>query len=262
MRSSQICRWLVLWTLGICVSLECLCRYSVRDVGFVNVHGNAWQLRIVRPPAFDGDQVSQWETMLRTRLADTNVTYQWVPPDSQTGKKLLRLFEIETDLSSPVAAIFGADETVLPVTIGKTPTPDELDQMLSSVIKSPAREAVLNQISSVLCVILVVECGDEKLDLQATTAADGAAGRITKQMWMMDKPTKNGPVVFRVRANQKDQEQWMLRSLGIDPKLSMPSVAVIYGQGRCLGIPLTGSEWSQSKIVQLASLCGRSCECD
>ena len=54
----------------------------------------------------------------------------------------------------------------------------------------------------------------------------------------------------------------MLRSLGIDPKLSMPSVAVIYGQGRCLGIPLTGSELSQSKIVQLASLCGRSCECD
>lgn len=239
-----------------------VCRYSVRDVGFVNIHGQPWHLRMLRPAGADEAQVSNWQSAVETQLDGTNVTYEWVRSDSLAGKRLDRLFEGRSNSLLPLAAMYGPNDTVFPIrALGKNAS-DKLEDLLKPVIRSPMRDKVLDQITSALCVILVVESGESAADENALEIANAAANQVSRQMWMMEKPTEVGPVVEVISAVEREQEQWLLKSLGLNPTAKDPQLVIVYGQGRRLGDPLIGKDILESKIAQLAGLCGQSCECE
>ncbi|MFT5304459.1 MAG: hypothetical protein ACI814_005287, partial [Mariniblastus sp.] len=48
------------------------CKYSVRDVAFVNVHGRAWQLKLIKPSVVDPQQFGEWNQTLKSKLKDSN----------------------------------------------------------------------------------------------------------------------------------------------------------------------------------------------
>ena len=64
------------------------CKYSVRDVAFVNVHGKSWQLRLVKPVGVTPERFEKWNVALRNQLADSNVGYAWYDAESDIGKQI------------------------------------------------------------------------------------------------------------------------------------------------------------------------------
>ena len=253
---------LALFLASTPASPNSICRYSVRDVGFVNVHGQPWQLKVVRPAVADQDQVSSWQSAIRSQLEESNVTFEWVRSDSQSAKKIQILSSTKPPLGLPTAAIYGPNDLAFPVPFPENLTSDELEKTLDSIVHSPVRDRILDEITSTLCTILVVESGDSDFDRKAVEIANSAAEQISNKMWLMEKPTKKGPVVEVLESEERDQEQWLIRSLGLDLEATVPQLVIVYGQGRRLGDPLIGQDILEGRIVQLASLCGQSCECE
>ena len=54
------------------------CKYSVRDVAFVNVHREPWQLQIIKPKAVTTEQFDLWNAQVEKALSRTNLQYLWV----------------------------------------------------------------------------------------------------------------------------------------------------------------------------------------
>ena len=90
--------FLVSIALGVCLHLTSSgiaeeltrCKYSVRDVAFVNVHGKSWQLRLVKPPGISSESFETWNLALRNQLSDSNIAYAWHDSESDIGKQIRR----------------------------------------------------------------------------------------------------------------------------------------------------------------------------
>ena len=254
---------LVLVAFGFCLFLPgqsiaeelVRCKYSVRDVAFVNVHGKSWQLRLVKPPAVEPERFEEWNLALREQLADSNIGYAWYDSDSDIGKQI--------QLASPNAAEtplmdlvrLGAADSPLAV-----PSPVQLEEGLRRLVQSPIRDEIFSKLVDDLCVFVFVQSGDESKDSSAKSELMAAVKRVNDQMWTLEKPTDSGPSIVVVPESRLSEEQWLITSLGITGD-SQPSVAVLYGQGRLLGEVLSGDEITANALVTRASICGQDCEC-
>ncbi|MDB2526285.1 hypothetical protein N9X53_06325 [Mariniblastus sp.] len=231
------------------------CKYSVRDVAFVNVHGKSWQLRLVKPVGVTPERFEKWNVALRNQLADSNVGYAWYDAESDIGKQI--------QLANPDAAQMplmdlvrsGADGSPLAV-----PSSPQLEEGLRLLVQSPTRDEIFSKLVDDLCVFVLVQSGVESKDAGAKSELMAAVKRVNDQMWTLEKPTDSGPSLVVVPESRRSAEKWLLSSLGITDH-SQPAVAVLYGQGRLLGKVLSGDEITVDAIVARASICGQDCEC-
>ncbi|MDG1873582.1 MAG: hypothetical protein P8J27_06705 [Mariniblastus sp.] len=235
------------------------CKYSVRDVAFVNVHGKPWQLQLIKPANVETNEFESWNEELRTRLRDSNVGYVWLSADSTEALSLesnnLIIQDGKTSVSQPRSFLTSPDGLTRPMQ-----RTDSFDNDIQLLISSPKRTEVLNQAVDSLCVLVVFECGIEAKDSKARATAESAINRINKQMWTLEKPTDRGPALVVVDA-QDPRESGFVNSVGVESRNS-PAVAVIYGQGRRLGDLLVGDQITLKKLVGRASVCGQDCECE
>lgn len=270
------------------------CKYSVRDVAFVNVHPATWQLLLIKPADQDQasvSQFSQWNVEVQQRLDRTNLEFMWVGAESEQAEKILALHNIAAKKiqSDP------ADETDLPILALQTPAGDlepvdvrpgeSLSAVLERLVTSPLRTQILQNACDALCVLLLIEGSDAAVNARAREVLESVKQQVESQMWSYDKQTQRGPQILCVPAQSQtnpeppvgdanadpDAEQWLRQSLGVPLESSQPQVAVIYGQGRRMGdlIP-AGDELRtekslqalQAQLIALCSICGRDCECD
>ena len=255
--------FLVSIALGVCPHLTSLgiaeeltrCKYSVRDVAFVNVHGKSWQLRLVKPPGISSESFETWNLALRNQLSDSNIAYAWHDSESDIGKQIRRSNPNADQL--PLMDLVRLGVTENPVGV---PSTIKLEQGLRLLSQSPARNEIFSKVVDDLCVFLLVESGDKSKDAAAKSELMAAVKRVNDQMWTLEKPTDSGPSFVVVPKSRRLEEKWLLSSLGIADD-SQPAVAVIYGQGRLLGGVLFGDEITVDAIVTRASICGQDCEC-
>lgn len=234
------------------------CKYSVRDVAFVNVHGKVWQLELIKPKAVDAAEFDKWNDILRNKLQRSNVGHVWLPADSREAQKWQKRPNSTHD-SHPMMRLCGPNATVIPFTV--EPSNSSFEQQVDLLLDSPARRKILDNLVRALCVVVLVESGNSLEDVNAANAATAAIDKLKRQMWTLEKPTDLGPVLVTIPASQKNEESWLLRSLGFE-ETNMPAVAIVYGQGRRLGEILTAENITVEKIVGRASICGQNCECD
>ncbi len=237
------------------------CKYSVRDVAFVNVHGKPWQLQLIKPVNVPLQQFESWNAILKSRLADSNVGFIWHDSDSDQAMRLVErasIVKVAAAMEPPLMFLTGPDEEAIPCS--RSQAAISFDQQIGRLIDSPIRQEILHQLVDSLCVIVLVESGDEP-DGHAVETLNSAIDQVHKQMWAMEKPTEKGPALVRLSVDQAAGEAWLLKSLGIRNQ-GLPAVAVVYGQGRRLGDVLTGADIAVEKIVGRVSICGRDCECD
>lgn len=255
--------FLVSIALGVCPHLTSLgiaeeltrCKYSVRDVAFVNVHGKSWQLRLVKPPGISSESFETWNLALRNQLSDSNIAYAWHDSESDIGKQIRRSNPNADQL--PLMDLVRLGVTENPVAV---PSTVKLEEGLRLLSQSPARNEIFSKVVDDLCVFLLVESGDKSKDAAAKSELMAAVKRVNDQMWTLEKPTDSGPSLVVVPKSRRLEEKWLLSSLGITND-SQPAVAVIYGQGRLLGGVLFGDEITVDAIVTRASICGQDCEC-
>ena len=232
------------------------CKYSVRDVAFVNVHGKSWQLEIVKPTSVTEAEFSRWNQTLKTGLATTNLGYVWLDPDSSRAEFL----RAEVDMTSDLNMYLTNDaESIIPFSVGTSNFTDQIE----TIVHSPIRKELLNQLTDSLCVFVLVTGDDESKNEIARRAVDLAIQQTEKQLWMMEKASSKGPSVVEIEYDNAG-ERVTLRTAGIGPLRAdeLPAVAIMFGQARRLGDVITRNEISKDRLISLAALCGSDCECE
>ncbi|MDA7859423.1 hypothetical protein N9B05_06325 [Mariniblastus sp.] len=231
------------------------CKYSVRDVAFVNVHGKSWQLRLVKPAAVAPERFEKWNLALRNQLADSNVGYAWYDLASDIGKQIQLANPNATQKPLMDLVRLGAADSSIAVSSSA-----QLEEGLQRLVSSPARDEIFSKVVDALCVFVLVQSGNKSKDAVAEAEVMAAVKRVNDQMWTLEKPTDSGPSIVIVPQANHSEEKWLLSSLGITDH-EQPAVAVLYGQGRLLGEVLSGPEITVDAIVTRASICGQDCEC-
>ncbi|MEE2827229.1 MAG: hypothetical protein VYE64_11435 [Planctomycetota bacterium] len=236
------------------------CKYSVRDVAFVNSHQQPWSLRLLKPESATAAQLEDWNATLRSGLEGTNIDFGWVDRGGLLQERLsgkMKQSNIDSEigffLDSPQGSQHGYWSS------------DKLQETIDQLVESPLRTSLLDDLSRRLCVFLLIESGDEQQDALAQQAVEQAVASVTQQMWSYEKTPEQGPSFYRLASSEREQEEWLLRS--IDPlpvgrEFEKPLVVVLYGQGVVLGEPIEADNQLQERLVARASICGRDCECD
>lgn len=246
-----------------CDRLPARCKYSVRDVAFVNVHGKTWQLQLIKPKNIEAEEFRDWNRGLKSKLENSNLGFIWHQEESEAGQRLIAQTN-PADLASirnrklPLCAIGHTGVEPMSITMDQNLS---FSDNLENVINSPARSKTLEHVVESLCVFVVVESGNPEADRHALQTVKGSIDQVNKQLWTLEKPANQGPAFVSVNSLDK-HEQVFLQSIGISSQVASPTVAVIYGQGRRLGGLITGKELTIEKLVGRASICGQDCECE
>lgn len=238
------------------------CKYSVRDVAFVNIHREPWQLELLKPATANASQVEQWNQTVQQALDRSNIDYTWVDPQSPQGRLFgQRATDSKQDPGSGIVARLTQSSGEAKI-LG-TWDPANLANEIGRLVDSPLRQKMLEDLSQCLCVILLIESGNDELDLPARAATQRAVSSINRQMWSYEKAPDQGPVMHELTRANREQEFWLIKSAGLEPAdLDQPVVAIVYGQGVILGEPIMGNDQLEAQLVARAGICGRSCECD
>ncbi len=232
------------------------CKYSVRDVAFVNVHGKSWQLTLIKPADVDDATFERWNSTLKRRLRASNLGWMWVDIDSEPANRLVDSDHVDLG-ASPI--MFVSRHGSSPKQVAGEPG-QSFDSRIESVVVSRARSAILEQVVDSLCVVVLIESKSHEANERGRSAVGAAIDKMNKQMWLLEKATEKGPALVTISQREAGPENWLLYSLGIH-KSNLPQVAIVYGQGRRLGSVLSGQEILVDPLVRLMQICGQNCEC-
>ncbi|MCG3198122.1 MAG: hypothetical protein GHCLOJNM_02616 [bacterium] len=225
----------------VCVA----CRYTVRDVGFVETTPSLYRLIL---PA---DSLPE---LKRIATAATIQTPIHVEAGSLSG-------HAEDSEGFVLQAPWGEE---FRISAGEDLLRDAAaaQKLLDSLARSPARERLLDLLLEHYAVVALVESENPDLNSQAFEEIEAAVREIEGAMDSMPKAVGAPPVLFPIRAAEFETEKVLAWSLGAGntpPKV--PVAAVVYGRARRLGEPMVGTEIQVERIHRLLSLVGLDCEC-
>ena len=228
------------------------CKYSVRDVAFVNIENSNWRLLIQEPADLDESEKKSCDTEIEGFLEQVNLTHQWVKP----GSDFFRASEPVGEGKFQVGLVDSNDNMIMSERVDSS----SLQQSLQQIINSPKRDEILEKTVSSLCVYVLVESGDRRQDKIAHNLVTEAIAETTAQLWSLEKPTQDGPALVTIGYSDRESESWLIKMLGIEAS-DKPLVCLVYGQGRRMGDILTGDTLQKKNLVWMAGVCGRDCEC-
>lgn len=221
------------------------CKYSVRDVAFVDLGADPYLLRIHLPSDADRSAVSE---IVRSALAGSNVRHELV---------------IDPPVDAIVASLVAPDGRELSIPIEST-RPDAVRRGINSVVNSPLARRLLGLSLSQHSVVLVVHGSDANANASADLVASNAARAITNDLDRLPKPIDKGPTVVTMTAQKAAAERVLLFSLGIRVDRAQPTadIAVVYGRLRRLGPVLSVPPTHAADLTANMNFVGQDCECE
>ncbi len=232
----------ILISLSI-TAIACACRYTVRDIGFVELRGPEYSLvaTLQLPHAAEGARatpsvqppVDQWLGTLRQQLADSNIQLSIMYPTSdlnakpsdrepvqaikslrlidRTGRALDLTDQLPRHLTAP-----GQDK------LGHSPADqaDALKEWLRAVIFSQTLDALSADAIDSFVQIVVMDGSEPESNLAAREIADQAVLAIRKIEPMLPRPIAFPVRVCTVEYGQRPHEKLLLWSAGIETTAS------------------------------------------
>jgi hypothetical protein len=218
------------------------CRYTVRDLGFVDLSGPDYLLRLHADDESDRTPAADFE-------AESNLRFERVAATDgprwslvREGRPDLLLSGIETSLGDMGAA--AALEHVLGSAVLTRISSDALDTFAFALIVEGSERGDNEALHD-----LVAEA-EQRLD----SVADQLPRRI-------DWPLRT----IVVKAGDREQEAVLLWALGLDQEEFGPTdsaIALVYGRGKLAGPVLVGEELELREVLAQLVLIGESCECE
>lgn len=244
------------------------CRYSVRDVGFVELQPNPYQL-VFFYDSSRTDQVSAAKSIQSAAAAvllDSNVRLELA--DVQKGERtdyLDRLGDTKPEL--PFGLIISPDDRTLSLNFEASQSPDDWKETAwkwtETVVKSVTREKILNLAPSAYSIALLVEGSNAASNEKARQSITTAILEITEFIPSMPKPVDTPPKLISIPAGDRTAEKILLWSLGLDWKPGPdPQAAVLMGKGRRIGPTLPGPLITATRMREVLSVIGQDCECE
>lgn len=252
---------LVLSLLPVAGALAC--EYCVREVGFVALHNEPYRVVFAVPPEADDRERDRLLAEVRAAVGPSNVLVSvgsldegglFVDAARQAGGVLP---------AAVVHAPDGRNKLLIAFATGSDGPADALARAARGLTHSTAREGLAAALIDGYGTVLVVEGTDADANAVARELAEQAIQRINAVKSGFDRVIEVGPALRVITAEEREQEHWLLWSLGIrSGDEPMPSAAVLYGKGRRLGDVLAGNTLTDDALFTLLSYVARDCECD
>ena len=240
------------------------CRYTVHEVGFVDLRIEQYHFFGYICDETNGDIVSAFKQISHAALVNGNIKFEIINTDQQKDHPAMKLLDLQQAKSLPAAVLVSPDGQSLPVPVTKSDRPFEetLRSAFEDILSSPKREEILKQVIETYGVVLLIEGPDDQENTKAKEAASDVIELISSQMDMLPKPITHPPVLVVMDLKSVKREKILLWSLGLDSEeVSEPHAAVIYGRGRWIGPLFKGEEITEDNLANVLFVIGADCEC-
>ena len=257
--------------LLLVATLALACRYSVRDVGFVELQPKPYRLIYFYNPE-SAPQISALESVKSAATAiflDANVRLDPADVnDSAYADYWNRLADPKPAL--PFGLLVDPEDRTLPIPYpvdnpdsDKSAHKEMAWRWVESIVKSPGRDKILSLAPIAYAVTLLVEGDDPQPTEKARQSITTAILEISEFIPSMPKPVDTPPKLSVISAKQREAEKILLWSLGMEWKAtSDPQVATIMGKGRRIGPTLPGPLITATRLREILSVIGQDCECE
>lgn len=257
--------------LLLMATLALACRYSVRDVGFVELQPKPYRLIYFYDPE-SAPQKSALESVKSAATAiflDANVRLDPAEfNDSAYTDYWNRLTDPKPAL--PFGLLVDPEDRTLSIPYPPENPESSQDTLkerawswVESIVKSPGRDKILALAPVAYAVTLLVEGDDPQPTEKARQSITTAILEISEFIPSMPKPVDTPPKLSVISAKQREAEKILLWSLGMEWKAtSDPQVATIMGKGRRIGPSLPGPLITATRLREILSVIGQDCECE
>ncbi len=235
------------------------CRYSVREVGFVDLDEAPYRF-LIYPGNATEDIVSRVKRAAYTAFIDAHVLISEAevsnPPVDYVERHRLTTF--------PAGVLIAPEGQSIPVDLSDAALQDDdaLLARLHPLVSSPTRVTLKEKVIEPFCTLLLIHGDDEKLNVTTKIRIESAIDELTDNMDKLEKATEVPPQLVELSVADRGNEIPLLWSLGLSPiDLAQPRVAVLFGRARRMGSVLRGDRVSQDSLVEVMTLIGASCEC-
>ncbi len=236
----------------------CLCRFTVRDVGFVDLGDEPYRLYAFLAPGDAADSFRQLGTGL---LLDSNIQLEVVDPADDSHPAIAQRTLADAG-STKQAVLVAADGRAIPIALGNGEaggTPAALDAICESPLRRELRDLVIDH----FCVVVLAEGKDREANLSAETAVQTAFDELAKVFDRMPKDVGELPSTLTIPHSDRARESLLLFGLGFDTEQTeSPTIAVVFGRGRRVGPVLHGAAITSATVFGILANAGQSCECD
>ncbi|MBT5926796.1 MAG: hypothetical protein HOH33_09270 [Verrucomicrobia bacterium] len=240
------------------------CKYSVRDVAFVDLTQESYAfITIGNASEIDGLK-TRIQPVATAVFLDSNIRTAWLSADEAAAHPNFE--SIQSGVIPSGSFLFR--DGLEPLSLVNSDEITNADsgaiwKHLEKAVHSPVRQEAANHLLSAYAVILIVEGTDEKENVRVRMAARSAADAIASMIPEMPKPVDVPPQVVVVANHQIESEMAMLWGLGMEHhQPEYPQAAVLIGRGRRLGPTLQSDEITSSKLQQILAVAGQDCECE
>lgn len=240
------------------------CKYTVRDVGFVDIASIPYRLYIFVGDDMPRKQMKTLKEISYVALMKANVTAEMVNVDRQRDHLALRYLRFWRITHLPAAVLVSPEDGrsfPLPLNEGGGTFKRSAWNAMERVVSSPVRDEMLKHIVRAYCIVLFILGKDERANKRAEKAISEAVEEIKGMMSQFPKSVDEPPYLITISRNSFAEEEILLWSLGIDERGDEPHLAVLYGRGRLIGSVLKGREITASGLFNILSVVGQACEC-
>jgi len=252
--------------LAACLAPLCVfgCRFNVRDVGFVDLGSNPYQLYLFIGDDMPAAESETLQSILTATFYDSNVKPKMVPHSQANQSEAKEVVPDNFTGAVPMAVLVSPDKkTTLRVQVAKPGTSvlQTAWDALESVFDSPRRNTILEQVFDLYGVVLIVEGRDAAANSRVRSIADAAVKETTAKLPGLEKEIQKPPTVAIISSEEMQAERTFLWSLGIRELKDAPQAVILYGRGRMIGPVLHGERLNQESISAILDTIGLNCEC-
>lgn len=225
------------FTVLVGTTVAMACRYTVRELGFVNLEGQPWTLvQFVTDPSSSPTPLPN----------DSNVAAVQISP--------------EDDPNHP-AVLAAGEETRAVLLDGKgRALAMRTTDPISEALHSPLRSQLANESLESFAFVLVKPGSDETENARAREMAATAEAKLAALAPHLPRPVAHPLRVIELTPEQVERERVTLWSLGLD-EIDGAALSIIYGRGRRAGPPIH-STFDDAELATQLALVGESCECE
>ena len=240
------------------------CQYNVRDIGFADILTRPYQLYFYIQEDTPDTLVSIFKQISNATFVGYNIEVEIINKSHDKENQALEYYYF-WDINSIPAVILQSPtgrSMIIPISDNYISFKETVWSSLEWIALSPVREEILNNIVKSYAVILLVEGENKRENNKVYDLVLKVKKEISKVMDQMPKRIDEPPHIIVISQEIIPDEKILLWSLDLDEEVGKePAIVFLFGRGRRFGPILRRGEISQSKLLQILSLIGLSCEC-
>lgn len=259
-------RWLslgVLCVLALGADPAQACRYNVREVGFIDVGIEPYELFVYLPQAIRPGETQDLEDALDAACADTNIRGALISA-ADANHPAARFLSAHGIDSYPAAVLVSPDgpSRQLVLSAGAQPLVKTVSSSLEGVLDSPTRRKILEKAADSYGVVLLMEGPQQDRNTAAREAVSAAISYVSERLEYLPKAIARGPEMVVLDHASLAREEMLLWMFGLKPQdVNEPCAAIFYGRGRWIGPLFKGERLTDENLLRVLPLIGADCEC-